>query len=191
MSVDKALHKIQLQIDELAPALEMFIEHTVQPTVGDCESLQKRLNELQDNIAIYKYLRANTELSPSFNIHSKISEKEMPVEPVGEKKPEFKETASVEEIKATIKEPLQETSRMEAEVSRKSIQIAINDKFRFINELFSQNPSEYAIAMEQLNNLKSWHDSEFYLNSLKVLYHWKENSDVVKQLYSLVQKRFD
>ena len=182
MSVDKALQKIQVQINGLAPVLEAFIDQTVQPTVIDCEGLQKKLSELQENISVYKFLRSNTELSPSFNLHSKVSEKDMPIKPVSEKKIEVEESATVEEIRATLKEPAQDIVMSAHEILRKPIQVAINDKFRFINELFSQNPSEYAIAMEQLNNLKNWNDSEVYLNSLKILYQWKDNNDVARQL---------
>ncbi len=190
MSVDKALQKIQVQINGLAPVLEAFIDQTVQPTVIDCEGLQKKLSELQENISVYKFLRSNTELSPSFNLHSKVSEKDMPIKPVSEKKIEVEESATVEEIRATLKEPAQDIVMSAHEILIKPIQVAINDKFRFINELFSQNPSEYAIAMEQLNNLKNWNDSEVYLNSLKILYQWKDNNDVARQLYTLVAKRF-
>ena len=45
--------------------------------------------------------------------------------------------------------------------------------------------------MEQLQNLKTWHESEIYLNSLKNVYNWRENSEVVKYFYGLVKKSFD
>lgn len=199
MSPDKILHKIQLQIDALAPTLELFVEHTIQPTVSSCEELQKQLSELQETITVYKYLKQNKELSPSFNIHARVSEKEIVAEVVSEPKVEIQETPNVSEIKASISEPLPplspellpEPEKAEAEAPRKFIQVALNDKFRFINELFSQNPSEYGIAIEQLNNSKTWSESEVYLNSLKTLYNWKENSDLVKLLYNTVKKRFD
>ncbi len=73
----------------------------------------------------------------------------------------------------------------------KKLNIGLNDKFRFINELFKQNTSEYNIAFEQLNALKTWDESELYLNSLKELYLWKENSDNVKYFYSIAKKRFE
>ena len=46
------------------------------------------------------------------------------------------------------------------------------------------------VAIEQLGNLNTWAEGEAYLNSLKTLYHWKENSEVVNYFYSLVKKRF-
>ena len=195
MSVDKVLHKIQIQINDIVPALENFVEHTIQPTVDDCEALQSQLNHLQEELIIYKYLRINKELSPSYNIHSKISE----AEPVPEKVQEqakIEETAPVE-VKETapvipeLKEVIIESIKSEPAFSVKPFTVAINDKFRFINELFSQNASEYNIAVEQINSLRTWHDAEIYLNSLRNLYTWKENSDVVKHFYTLIKKRYN
>jgi hypothetical protein len=190
MSPDKILNKIQLQIKDIAPNLEVFIEHTIQPTAAECEKLEQHLKQLQESLVIYRFLRENKELSPSFNIHAKISEKEIPpVKPA--------ETAPVEEIhetppiKTELKEAIVESIKTEAPLPGRHIIVGINDKFRFINELFAQNASEYGIALEQLNTLKNWHDAEVYLNSLKSLYGWKETSDITKHFYVLVKKRFE
>src|SRR5262245_951133 len=90
MSPDKVLHKIQVQIKDIASTLELFIEETIQPTSTECENLQSQLTKLQENLTIYRYLRENKELSPSFNIHAKISEVQAPVEKAPEPKVEAK-----------------------------------------------------------------------------------------------------
>lgn len=207
MSIDKVLHKIQLQIKDIAPNLEFFVEHTIQPTVDECDKLHEQLSKLQEDIVIYRYLRLNRELSPSFNLHSKISEVEVAPEKVvpektGTETPLAQTISNKEEIKAEIKkeepvvvkeelkEAIIESIKPAPEVALKPISIAINDKFRFINELFAQNGSEYNIAIEQLNTLKNWHDAEVYLNSLRSLYVWKEHSEIVKYFYAVVKKRF-
>ena len=69
--------------------------------------------------------------------------------------------------------------------------IGLNDKFRFINELFSQNPAEYNIAIEQLSGLNTWAEADIYMNSLKSLYAWRDSQETVKQFYSIVKKRFE
>ncbi|MGZ4089816.1 MAG: hypothetical protein ACXVNO_03795 [Bacteroidia bacterium] len=108
------------------------------------------------------------------------------------------------EIETVIKEIKLETEKkIEPEVSlppQKEITkeeknlppltFGINDKFRFINELFKQNNSEYNIAIEQLASLGTWAEAELYLRSLKGLYDWKDNADVVVYFYSLVKKRY-
>lgn len=187
MALDKLLHKIQADINELAKSLESFIEDSIQPTVDECEDLQKKLYRLQEHLAVYKHQKLDKELSPSFMIHSKVSEKEPPVAQVTPATGSQTETVS-----ETIKVTEEETPKIqEAQKRLPSLSIGLNDKFRIVNELFAQNSSEYGIALEQLNNLKNWTDTEIYLNSLRDLYQWKSNSEVVKYFYSLLKKRFD
>lgn len=190
MSLEKVLHKMQMQINELAPTLELFVEETIQPSVSNCEKLQQQLTELQENLAVYKYNKINKEISPSFSLHAKISEKEILQPNIEIPTPELKVT---EKNKSEAEQNIQEIFE---EIIIESIQapiaftIGINDKFRFINELFKQNNAEYNIAIEQLSVLKNWDDSEMYLNSLKSLYNWKENNEVVIYFYSITKKRF-
>lgn len=214
MTTDKVLLKIQNQIKDLAPTLELFVDQKVQPSVSDCQELQKQLIELQENIAVYKYNKQNKEISPSFTLHAKISEVEVvnpvPVsdpfkpitetktgpEPVVPKKEEPKAASIVSKESQVVPEITTEDKNTvpEKEENLKPVaplSVGINDKFRFINELFAQNSVEYNIAVEQINNLKNWSDTEIYLNSLKNVYDWKENLEVVKYFYFVVKKRFD
>lgn len=162
MSLEKVLHKIQSQINDLAPTLELFIEETIQPSVESCETLQEQLIRLQENIAVYKYKKINNEISPSFNIHAKVSE----TATIPEKFTEVKTEKLNENIEDKIQEKTEiidvKTEVLETENKIFSpISIGINDKFRFINELFKQNGSEYSIALEQLNSLKNWEILKF------------------------------
>jgi hypothetical protein len=203
MSSDKILSRIQLQIKELAPTLELFIDDTIQPSVADCESLQKQLSGIQENVAVYKYNKQNKELSPSFNIHAKVSQKEEEVAKKAEIVAEIKQTVKLEEEeKKKVKQIIIETPlvNVKPEMAREEVNqvkpksplaIGINDKFRFINELFAQNSSEYNIALEQINNLNTWNEAEIYLNSLKNVYEWDSKEESVVQFYLLVKKRFD
>ena len=80
--------------------------------------------------------------------------------------------------------------KVSTENSIKPIIIGLNDKFRFINDLFVKKADEYNLAIEQLNNLNTYNDCEIYLNSLKKLYGWKDDNEVVNLFYALVKKRF-
>lgn len=186
MAIEKLLHKIQSQINDLTPTLELFVDETIQPSVDSCEKLQKQLTGIQETLAVYKYNKINKEISPSFSIHAKVSEKELPIE----KEEEIK--MAIDEERPEIIQPKIEPDAEETRESKNAqpMLVGINDKFRFINELFKQNNSEYNIAIEQLNALKNWHDGEIYLNSLKTLYEWKENNEVVKLFFSVAKKRF-
>ncbi len=198
MTPDKLLIKIQNQIQDLAPTLELFVDQTVQPSVADCQTLQKQLNELQENVAVYKFDKQNKELSPSFTLHAKLSEIDVvPPVPVSEPfKPINEAVKEVEVPENQVETPVPETKAPEPlkEADTKplaALSIAINDKFRFMNELFAQNSVEYNIAIEQINNLRTWQETEIYLNSLKNVYGWKGNLEVVKYFYAIVKKRFE
>lgn len=191
MSLEKVLHKMQSQINEIAPTLELFVDETIQPSVANCEELQKQLCLLQENLAIYKYNKINKEISPSFSIHAKVSEME--------KLQPFIETPK-EEVKIQETEKIEVTPPIAVVVEEVKISesktippftVGINDKFRFINELFKQSSVEYNVAIEQLSGLKNWNDTEIYLNSLKTLYDWKDNNDTVVYFFSVTKKRFN
>lgn len=187
MPLTKVLHRIQDQIRDILPALETFTDTSVQPAAEDCEQLQKLLCELQENLAVYRFTQREKEFSPSFMIHAKINEKELPAQAVNE-------VITPEPVRASealpIPDDMAPPPAKPTTHTYKNLVFGINDKFRFINDLFAQNNSEYNIAFQQLNTLQNWDDSEVYLNSLKNLYEWKENNDTVKHLYSLVKKRF-
>jgi hypothetical protein len=209
MSTEKILHRLQAQINDLMPSFELFVDSTIQPTVSDCEKLQQQLCVLQEQLAIYKYHKQDKELSPSFNLHARISgtvaeEKNVaaaleesaktapsaittpsPAQPVAPPKQAVPEKEVKNEHRQQTKSAHHESSK-----SPRPLTIGVNDKFRFINELFAQNSPEYHIAMEQLSNLNNWSDTEIYLNSLRNLYGWKDNSEAVKYFIGIVKKRF-
>jgi len=179
MILDKTLSRIQSQINELAPALEMFVDESVQPTAKECESLQYMLVKLQENLAVYTFHKKEKELSPNFNLHAKVSSQNK-TEVIEEKAPE-----PVVEIKEEVKDVSVESKILSA------MSVGVNDKFRIINELFKQNGGEYNIVVEQINSLPTWNEAELYLNSLKSIYHWNDTSEVTLLFYSLAKKRFN
>lgn len=184
MAAEKILKKIKDEVTEMKPTLDLFLDESVQPSVTDCETLQKQLLELQECLAVYKFQKKEKELSPSFNIHSKVSEKAVDIKSV-------KEQVTLETTEETpAHKNMQKETKTDPAKRVVPLVIGINDKFRFINELFKQNNSEYNIALEQLASLHSWAETEIYLTSLKELYDWKESSEVVKYFYSVIKKRF-
>ena len=85
-------------------------------------------------------------------------------------------------------QPVAEEKSLQKELPKMGI--SLNDKFRFINELFASNTTEYHIAVEQINAIDSLNDLTNYLNGLMTIYGWQENNDVVKQFFMLARKRF-
>lgn len=189
MATDKLLNRIREQIRILEKDLDAFRQQDIQPSAADCEGLQKKLHQLQEQLAVYKYHKQNHELSPSFAIHARVSEEVKVAAPAAAEATKAAERPVSPEPVQTPKPPQEQNSHKKPIPA--AIAIGLNDKFRFINELFSQNPAEYNIAIEQLNGLHSWPESELYMSSLKTLYTWKDNQEVVKRFYALVKRRFE
>jgi hypothetical protein len=188
MPTVKMLHKIKNQIQDLQSTLELFTQDTILPSVEDCKKLQDQLFVLQDNLSIYRYIKGEREISPSFTLHAKVSEKS-----AGDN-PEIKEAAEKDNLKpldVSNQQPALSGPQSQKEIrTLPPISIGVNDKFRLINELFKQNTTEYNIGMEQLNTLSSMEEARIYLESLKAIYGWDDNSEMVQLLYGLVKKRF-
>ncbi|HQQ95089.1 MAG TPA: hypothetical protein PLQ93_11085 [Bacteroidia bacterium] len=186
MANDKVLKRLKEQVRELHAMLEPFGEDSNQPTASDCEKLQKQLCLVQEQLAVFKHQKQTHEVSPSFNLHAHLSEESKtlavsdPRPPITEAKPEQTEVHKQKPVQHQTEDKLPT-----------AFAVGVNDKFRFINELFAQNPAEYNIAIEQLSALHSWAESELYVNSLKTLYAWKDNQEVVKQFYQTVKRRFE
>ncbi len=74
--------------------------------------------------------------------------------------------------------------------STTKLNIGLNDKFRFINELFNQNANEYNIAIEQFNTITTLNDAERFCTSLSSLYNWNEKSETVKYFITIINIKF-
>jgi len=195
MAVDKILNKLQLQIKDMLPTMELFLDDTIQPSVVDCGNLKQHLIILQEHLIIYNYRKLKKEISPSFNIHAKVSGVELESLEVTKEESLIVQDEKLKEVKIEEKK-FETTTEIHLNTSPKNNQskklnIGLNDKFRFINELFKKSDEEYRAAHEQLASLTTWYESELYLNSLKDVYEWKDTADTVKHFYSINKKRFD
>lgn len=195
MQTDILLKQIQHHIQRVRQGLEEF-ESVVQPDSEMSEALNNELYHLSRLLGAYSFIKQQQELSPRLDLHMKVSEKLQAAEPVREPQKEAVQPAKqpvAPEVKHT--EPVKETPQVIAEQSSQQkeypkINVSINDKFRLINDLFKSNAVEYGIAIEQINSIGNWHDTQVYLNGLKHIYGWDEDNDMVKKIFSLSQKRF-
>lgn len=177
MTTEKAFEQMKLAALEVKAAL-IDIDENIQPSASDMEKLIVKVNNLSEQLIIYKYLKAQKEISPNFNIHLKVMEQASARE----------EKVSVEN---DVSEPMNhEISKLDAAVSVKRIELGLNDKFRIINELFNQNSTEFNLAIDQLNLIENFENSQTYLNELKNLYNWKDEHELTKRIFILNQKRF-
>jgi hypothetical protein len=68
--------------------------------------------------------------------------------------------------------------------------INVNLKIAIVNDLFNENTVEYVKAIDKLNNSGNIHEAMRYLTELKHTYNWENDNNLVKELESLVNKRF-
>lgn len=68
--------------------------------------------------------------------------------------------------------------------------ITLNKKIAFVNVLFGENTVEYTKAIDRLNSATGIDEAMRYYTELKHQYNWDGDSDLVKELQMLVEKRF-
>lgn len=70
--------------------------------------------------------------------------------------------------------------------------IGINEKFKFVNELFDGNLQDYNNAIDALNNFTSFMDAQNHIEQAFVSkYNWQRESGVYQSLLFLVQRKFN
>ena len=200
MQTDILLKQLYSSLGELKIIIDKFEKHP-SPSTQYAEQLHSAIYQSNKLVSAYLVLKEHKDVSPDINLHMKLmnmpttEEKAAIVEPI-------KEQVVVEPVKEimkpveVIKEPVIEKI-IEPAIEIKSetkefpkMMININDKFRFINDLFASNANEYNIAMEQMNSVNSLDEMMSYLKGLTSIYGWKEDNEVVKNLFALAQKRF-
>jgi hypothetical protein len=215
MQTDILLKQVLTSLTDLKTAIDKFEKHP-SPSTHYADQLHAAINHSNKLVAAYVVLKEQKDVSPDLDLHLKIMSAEQPKsqpildikkeEPVKEDvKPEVvhvveapKEIVQAPAItfeKEKVAEPLQMpqptvTATVPVQKDLPKLSVSINDKFRFINDLFSSNANEYSVAMEQLNNVGSKEEADTYLKGLKNIYHWDDEHEMVKKLYALNQKRF-
>jgi hypothetical protein len=68
--------------------------------------------------------------------------------------------------------------------------IGINEKFKFINELFEGNLQKYNDSLAKLNGFNDLQEAEKYLAFLKDEFSWKDGSEAFHELADLISRRY-
>ena len=179
---------------------------------NNAEQLHVAINEANKLVSAYVVLKEQKDVSPDLNLHLKL----MNVTTAQQEVKEQVKTEIVVEKLEVIEMPIAEVVQPVIEVKpievaappiaeKKSVEIVfekpeiktypklainLNDKFRFINELFAGNANEYNIAIEQLNTVNSVEEANAYTKGLKSIYNWNDDHEMVKNMNGLIHKRF-
>ncbi|MHB1920936.1 MAG: hypothetical protein ACYCOO_01750 [Chitinophagaceae bacterium] len=69
--------------------------------------------------------------------------------------------------------------------------IGINDKFKFIQDLFRGDPDGYERSIKTINGFNSFREADAWIErELKIKLGWEDQSEMVQEFYSNVKKRF-
>jgi len=93
----------------------------------------------------------------------------------------------VSEIKTA--EPAQPISPVSS-ISLLPLNIGLNDKFRFIRELFEGSTQEYTIAINQINSITKKMEAYIYIDSLKNIYRWQDDQESFVSFMEIINRRF-
>lgn len=208
MQTDILLKQVTTSLAELKTAIEKFEKHT-SPSTQYANQLHAAINNTNKLVAAYLVLKEQKDVSPELDLHLKImnvqetanniinsvKEKDKIITSAEETETPLEVTIEVDNVGNNIIETITPEqfkiiSKVYQQKEIPKLSIAINDKFRFINELFAVNANEYNIAVEQLNSVHTMEDAKAYLNGLKSIYGWDDEHEMVKKLFSLTQKRF-
>jgi|SRR6185436_3538385 len=70
--------------------------------------------------------------------------------------------------------------------------IGINEKFKFVNELFDGHLQDYNEGIDFLNNCKTNEEAQNFIDqSLAPKFNWKKDSGVYHSLITLIQRKFN
>lgn len=193
MQTDLLFKQLNTSLAELKTVIEKFEKYN-PPSTSSAEQLHNAITQTNKMISAYLVLKEQNEVSPELNLHLKLMEVVPPTEIVEIVKAQIIEPIVIVEEKMSAEPPVKAVEPIAENVTAQSnypkLNININDKFRFINELFSANSTEYNIAIEQLNSANSLQDARNYFKGLKEIYFWKEDNELAKTLNALIEKRF-
>ena len=165
---------MQTQITpELAPVKNAVeVNETPEEVIG--ENLVASIMEIDETPAI-EIVEA-----PAVEI-SQVNLAEVKTEPilVASQKIEIKEVKEVKDH--LVMEPIKDLRSA----------IGINDKFQFIQELFSGDEKSFEVGIKTINAFKIFPEAQFYIKrELREKNNWDEESNVVKQFDQLIKRRF-
>jgi hypothetical protein len=145
-----------------------------EPTLDDLEKLMEEKEIVEDQVP---QVQATLPLETS-DVKPTIVDEPSP------------ELSLLDKLSASMRSPdVYEKIAREQQQSLKQA-INLNKKIAFVNNLFNENTVEYAKAIEKLNASTTVHEALRYFNELKHQYTWSNENLLVKELESLIEKRF-
>lgn len=108
-------------------------------------------------------------------------------------KEEFKNTVSLDDTEnlfVTKKTEIRQLS-LNDRLLGNTIQVGLNDRIAFVNQLFNFSQSEFNKVLTTLNDFKTLAEAKNYINiTLKQKYNWKGKEEILDRFLFLVERKF-
>ncbi len=108
-------------------------------------------------------------------------------------KKEFEDAFSLDEAEKLLEaKPIQQKQvSLHDKLSSNTIQVGLNDRIAFVNNLFNFSQSDFNKVLYFLNDCKTKEEALQYVNyNLKPKYNWKGKEDLVERLMALIDRKF-
>ena len=108
-------------------------------------------------------------------------------------KKEFEDAFSLDEAEKLLeaKPVKQKQVSLHDKLSSNTIQVGLNDRIAFVNNLFNFSQSDFNKVLYFLNDCKTKEEAIQYVNyNLKPKYNWKGKEDLVERLMVLIDRKF-
>ena len=108
-------------------------------------------------------------------------------------KKEFEDAFSLDEAEKLLeaKPVKQKQVSLHDKLSSNTIQVGLNDRIAFVNNLFNFSQSDFNKVLYFLNDCKTKEEALQYVNyNLKPKYNWKGKEDLVERLMALIDRKF-
>lgn len=145
-----------------------------EPTLDDLEKLMEEKETVVDQVP---------QVQATLPLETSDVKPNLVVEP-------SPELSLLDKLSASMRTPdvYEKISREQQQSLKQAINL--NKKIAFVNNLFNENTVEYAKAIEKLNASTTVHEALRYFNELKHQYSWSNENLLVKELETLIEKRF-
>jgi hypothetical protein len=145
-----------------------------EPTLDDLEKLMEEKEIVEDQVP---------QVQATLPLETSDVKPTLVVEP-------SPELSLLDKLSASMRTPdvYEKISREQQQSLKQAINL--NKKIAFVNNLFKENTVEYAKAIEKLNASTTVHEALRYFNELKHQYSWSNENLLVKELETLIEKRF-
>ena len=108
-------------------------------------------------------------------------------------KKEFEDAFSLDEAEKLLEaKPIQQKQvSLHDKLSSNTIQVGLNDRIAFVNNLFNFSQSDFNKVLYFLNDCKTKEEAIRYVNyNLKPKYNWKGKEELVERLMALIDRKF-